>query len=71
MGRYERFDGCRGTVTSKAGKGVFLELDNGEHAFAYKFNLPSETKVICTVLKPAEGELFTRVSIDAVDYMAA
>lgn len=67
MENYERMDGCRGVVTSKAGKGVFLELDNGERAFAYKFNLPVTTRVICTVLKPSEKMLAARVSIDSVE----
>lgn len=57
---YERFDGCYGTVVSRCFKGAYLELDNGEQAFAYKFaNLFPGTKVLCTVLKQAtEGKKY-------------
>lgn len=64
---YERFDSAFGVVTGRCGKGAFLTLDNGELAFAYKFSslLPG-TKVLCSIQKPAQGELFTRVSVDSV-----
>lgn len=64
---YERFDGCYGTVVSRCFKGAYLELDNGEQAFAYKFaNLFPGTKVLCTVLKQATEGKKILVSIDSV-----
>ncbi len=64
---YERFDGCYGTVTSRCFRGAYLELDNREQAFAYKFaNLFPGTKVLCTVLKQAAEGRRMLVSIDSV-----
>ena len=64
---YERFDGCYGTVVSRCLKGAYLELDDGEQAFAYKFgNLFPGTKVLCTVLKQATEDRRMLVSIDSV-----
>lgn len=65
--RYERFDGCYGTVIGRCLKGAYLELDNGEQAFAYKFaNLFPGTRVLCTVLKQATEGRRMLVSIDSV-----
>lgn len=64
---YERFDGCYGTVIGRCLKGAYLELDNGEQAFAYKFaNLFPGTRVLCTVLKQATEGRKMLVSIDSV-----
>lgn len=64
---YEWFDGCYGTVTGRCLKGAYLELDDGEQAFAYKFgNLFPGTKVLCTVLKQATEDRKMLVSIDSV-----
>lgn len=64
---YERFDMCKAEVTGRSQKGIFLTLDNGEKAFAYKYgNLISGSKVLVSVLKLAEGNLLTRVSVDSV-----
>ena len=67
---YERFDGCYGTVVGCCRSGAFLELDNGEEAFAYKFaSLYPGTKVLCTVLRLADEARKMLVSIDSVvDY---
>lgn len=65
---YERLDGCYGEVTGRCQAGVFLTLDNGQEAFAYKFSsLRPGTKVLCTVLKmPAERKQML-VSVDSVE----
>lgn len=64
---YEKYDGCYGVVTSCCGKGAFLDLDNGEQAFAYKFtNLYKGTRVLCTVLRLATEGRRMLVSIDSV-----
>lgn len=65
MERYEVMDGCYGTVIGKCQKGVFLRLDNGEEAFAYRFNLKIGTDVLCTVRRQAMENLRTLVSIDS------
>jgi len=64
---YEPFDGCYGTIIDRCRAGAYLQLDNGEEAFAYKFgNLFPGTKVLCTVLRlPTEGRKML-VSIDSI-----
>lgn len=64
---YERFDGCYATVTGTCYSGAFLQLDNGEDAFAYKFaSLLPGSKVLCTVLRQAFEDQKKLVSIDAI-----
>ena len=63
----EVFDGCYGTITGRCQKGAYLELDNGQKAFAYKYaNLLPGTKVLCTVLKQAVDNRSMLVSIDSI-----
>lgn len=70
--KYERYDECYGRVTSRCRSGAFVELDNGESAFAYKYaNLVPGSKVICSILKPAAENLRTMVSITTVLEYAA
>lgn len=65
--KYEPLEGCYGIVTGSCRAGAFLQLDNGEEAFAFKFgNLFPDTKVLCTVKRLANEEKRTLVSIDAV-----
>ena len=69
---FERFSECEGEVLECCRKGAFIMLENVEKAFAYKFgNLSSGTRVICSFLKPACGDLLARVSVDSVVYDAA
>ena len=64
---YERFDSAYGVVTDSCSSGCFLQLDNGETAFAYKFaSLRPGTEVLCSIQKIAEGDRFARVSVDSV-----
>ena len=47
-------DECYGKIVDRCQKGAFLELDNGQEAFAYKFaSLLPGTEVLCTVLRQA------------------
>lgn len=65
--KYEPFDGCFGVVTERCRAGAYLQLDDGEEAFAFRFgNLFPGTKVLCTVLKEAKEEKRMLVSIDSV-----
>ena len=64
---YEVMDGCYGKVIDRCKNGVYLSLDNGEIAYAYKFgNLRIDTRVLCTVLKLAKADKRKLVSIDSV-----
>ncbi len=64
---YDRLEGCYATVTGTCRSGAFLQLDNGEDAFAYKFaNLIPGSKVLCTVLRQALESRKKLVSIDSV-----
>lgn len=64
---YEVLDGCYGTVTGRNRSGAYLELDNGQAAFAYKFaNLFPGTRVLCTVLRLPTDLRNMLVSIDHV-----
>ena len=67
---YDIGDGCYGKIKDRTNAGAYLILDNGELAFAYKFNLLPGTKVLCTVLKPTTETRFKLVSIDSVLYNA-
>lgn len=61
-------DGLYGTVSSNCRKGVFLELENGEPAFAPFGYLQPGQRVFCTVLKKANERFRTLVSIDSILY---
>ena len=51
---YRKGDCCYATITSRDSKGSYLELDNGQRAFAYGLgNLPSGTKILCTITRSA------------------
>ena len=65
--KYEVMDGCYGRVTGRCQEGVFLELDNGQEAFAYNFSsLVPGTEVLCSVLSQVEENRKMLVSIDSV-----
>ena len=69
---YKKRDSCYGTVFCRNAKGVYLQLDNGEQAFAYGFHdLKNGTTVCCSVRKQAQGYQKTLVSIDSTLYCAA
>lgn len=64
---YEVLDGCYGTVTGRNRSGAYLELENGQTAFAYKFaNLLPGSRVLCTVLRKPTPLHNMLVSIDHV-----
>ncbi len=62
----ELFDTVTATVTDSCSSGLFLELENGEDAFAYFGALPSGCKVLCSVTHRATPKKRIRVSIDSV-----
>ena len=69
---YDVWDGCYGVIRGRCQKGVFLLLDNGEPAFAYRFtSLWPGTEVLCTVRRLASGDRRTLVTIDSVCYYPA
>ena len=68
---YDRFECCYATVTGTCHSGAFLQLDNGEDAFAYKFaSLLPGSEVLCTVLRQAIDGRKKLVSIDSVLHYA-
>ena len=69
---YEVYDSCYATVIGRSTHGAYLELDNGEPAFAYRFSaLRNGTKVLCSILKKARGDRSALVGIDSVREYAA
>ena len=63
---YDIRDSVRGVVTGRSAKGVYLDLDNGQGAFATFGSLPCGSEVLCTVLKKPTDRWLTLVAIDAV-----
>lgn len=61
-------DSVKAVVSCCTSKGVYLELENGQSAYAVFDRLPSGTGVYCTVLKKATERWLTLVSIDSVRY---
>lgn len=64
---YEKGDCCYATITSRNSKGTYLELDNGQSAFAYNAaNLRNGVKILCTIVKPATMEKYILVRMDSI-----
>ena len=61
-------DSVMATVSCSTSKGVYVELENGQSAYAVFDRLPVGTGVYCTVLKKATERWLTLVSIDSVRY---
>lgn len=59
-------DGVYGVVTGGCRSGLFVELENGQEAFAPFGGLHPGTKVLCTVLKKATEKWRVLVAIDSV-----
>ena len=65
-------DSCTGRVIGKDRGGLYLELANGDRAYARFGFLPIGTEVICSYLKaPGRGFLFALVGIDSIPGCAA
>ncbi len=53
--RYIKGDCCYAVITSRDSKGSYLELDNGQKAYAYGIgNLSCGTKILCTITRPRQ-----------------
>ena len=63
---YRVRDAVVGTVTGGCSSGVFVELENGESAFAHFCGLETGTKVFCSILRKATEKWLILVSIDSV-----
>lgn len=61
-------DGVYGVVRDNCRSGVFLELENGEMAYAPFGYLKPGQRVLCTVLRKARECMKTLVSIDSILY---
>ena len=65
--RYERNESAYGTVSSRCRKGAFISLENDEVGFCPEAgNIPTGTKVIVTVKKPAVEEKRCMLVLDSV-----
>ncbi len=58
-------DGVYGVVTGGCSTGVFIELENGQSAFA-KFGARTGQKVLCTVLRKAADTWRVLVTVDSL-----
>lgn len=64
---YEKGDAACATVTSHCSKGAFLLLDDGERGFCYQAgNLPVNSKIICSIVRPADNGHSCLVRLDSV-----
>ena len=71
---YNVRDGVRAEVTGRCSKGLFLQLENGQEAFAYFGGISLGAKVLCTVLKkPNREKGRALVAVDSIfeDELAA
>ena len=59
-------DGVYGVITGSCKSGLFVELENGQEAFAMFGGLYPGTEVFCTVLKKATETWRVLVAIDSV-----
>lgn len=59
-------DGVHAVLIGECKMGLFLELENGQQAFASFGSLVPGTEVLCSVLKKSTEKLRVLVSIDAV-----
>lgn len=59
-------DEVYGVVTSICRKGIFLELENGQSAFAYFGGLEVGDTVLCSLLRKATDTRKMLVAIDSV-----
>ena len=66
MEKYRVHDVVTGTVLGGTSNGIYIELENGESAFAHFGRLKVGTKVFCSVLRNATEKWLTLVSIDSV-----
>ncbi len=65
--RYIKGDCCYAVITSRDSKGSYLELDNGQKAYAYGIgNLSCGTKILCTITRPALGRKRARARLDSI-----
>ena len=64
--KYNVYDCAKGTVIARSKKGIYLELDNGETAFAPFAPLADGTKVLCTIRKRSSSYWHLLATVDSV-----
>ena len=70
VNEYEKGDCCYATVVGHNSKGSYLELDNGQGAFAYNAaNLRNGTKIICTIARGADAERKALAKLDSICFL--
>lgn len=64
---YVRGDSCYAIIVGHNSKGSYLELDNGQRAFAYNAgNLPNGAKIICTIAYSAKAERKALAKLESI-----
>ncbi|MCI8888253.1 MAG: hypothetical protein HFG70_09240 [Hungatella sp.] len=64
---YQKGDCCYAIVTSRDSRGSYLELDNGQEAFARGVgNLPNGTKILCTIIRSALDRKRAIAKLDSI-----
>ena len=63
---YQIGDSMRAVVIGNCSKGVYLDMEDGQEAFAVFNPLPRGTRVFCTILKKPTERFRTLVAVDAV-----
>lgn len=67
MEKLQKYDSAYGVVTSHSSKGAYVELENGELALCYTAgNVPNNSRIICSVRKPATDERCCIVNLESV-----
>ena len=67
VNEYEKGDCSYATVVGHNSKGSYLELDNGQRAFAYSAgNLRNGTKIICTIAREADADRNALAKLDSI-----
>lgn len=64
---YQKGDCCYAVITGRNGKGSYLELDNGQKAYAYGIgNLRNNTKIICSITRSAIDGKYALARLDSI-----
>lgn len=67
INEYRKGDCCYATIVGHNSQGSYLELDNGQRAFAYSAgNLGNGTKILCTIARAADERRKMLARLDSV-----
>lgn len=66
----EKYDSVSGIISGSSSKGTFVYLDNGAVGWIKKQHLPTNTRVVCSVLS-VKDDGFAILGLDSVQYDVA